>query len=622
MADACSGTTDTDHLDQSPAEVVGMKRLWFPDPRYYLISATAFVSIFCLIPLSLYAHSGEDWNFPWYLLLIPAAIGAVLFIGAAIAIRLLASRHAGAAAIVAIALFCLGVFVLLAHVYTPLQIGPLDGSRLVSSESVKHTIIELAILLLLAIAFVQLVRGKGLTIATTFSLSLIILGFGYFLVNPLTGDEGVAKPRAQEDQASMRAQSHATSIAGNIYHIVLDMMDTDAFLSTVDRLGWRQEFEGFDLFENNISNYSNTVPSSASYFTGTFYHTGDFDGWTRTWHERGLLSSVAEQGYVLWMYAPYPDWSNKTVDKFWDIIGIYEQEQHVEHTRFYEFVKIWVASIAPSFLANEALAAGDTIRRHAFSLFVDREAMLSGEEGLEPFASKLMLRRITREEAGRPANGQYLYAHAVLPHGPEVLDGGCEYIGAPPPIRTAQQHKRAYLVQAECAVRLVVSFLQRLKKLGRYDPATIVLHADTGHWTAFEPEQPSDAPAAKTLDRFNRRLLSEVHSLLMIKRPHAAEPLRILDTPTQLVDLYPTLMEILDLEAPDYPLHGRSAYGPDANAPREARFGFDPDKHLGPNVIEFRIEDQSDLRNSDLTVIGPATDPHLWRPELKNQQAP
>ena len=188
------------------------------------------------------------------------------------------------------------MFVLLAHVYTPIQIGPLNGSRLVSNESLKHTIIELAILLLLAIGFVQLVRGKGLTIATTFSLSLVILGFGYFLVNPLTGDPGVAKPRVEEDQASMRAQNAATSIQGNVYHIVLDMMDTDAFLSTVDRLGWRQEFEGFDLFRNNISNYSNTIPSSASYFTSTFYHTGDFDDWTRAWHERGLLRSMAERG--------------------------------------------------------------------------------------------------------------------------------------------------------------------------------------------------------------------------------------------------------------------------------------------------------------------------------------
>ena len=104
MADACSGTTDTDPVRPiSPAEGAGMKRLWFPDARYYLIAATAFLSIFCLIPLSLYAHSGEDWNFPWYLLLIPAAIGAVLFLCAAIAIRVLAIVHPRAAAITAIA---------------------------------------------------------------------------------------------------------------------------------------------------------------------------------------------------------------------------------------------------------------------------------------------------------------------------------------------------------------------------------------------------------------------------------------------------------------------------------------------------------------------------------------
>jgi hypothetical protein len=326
---------------------------------------------------------------------------------------------------------------------------------------------------------------------------------------------------------------------------------------------------------------------------------------------------MAEQGYVVWMYAPYPDWSNQNVDKFWDIVGIYEQEQHVEHTRFYDFVKIWVASIAPSFLANEALAAGDTIRRHAFSLFLG-EALLSGEAGLEPFASVLMLRRITREEAARPPAGQYLYAHAVLPHGPEVMDGHCEYVGPPPLKRTAQQIKQAYLVHAECAVRLVVRFFERLKELGRYDAATIVLHADTGHWTAFEPEAPSGESAPRTLNKLNHRLLSEIHSLLMVKRPHAAGELRVLDAPTQLVDLYPTLLDILDIDPPDYALHGRSVYGPEADQPREARFGFDPNKHLGPDVMEIRIEDPRDLRNSELTLIGPATDPDLWRPELKN----
>jgi hypothetical protein len=211
-----------------------------------------------------------------------------------------------------------------------------------------------------------------------------------------------------------------------------------------------------------------------------------------------------------------------------------------------------------------------------------------------------------------------VYAHAVLPHGPEVMDGRCEYVGPPPRKRTPQEVKRAYLVHAECAVRLVVSFLRRLKELGRYDPATIVLHADTGHWTAFEPDEPPAEPQDTTLERPNRRLLSQVSALLTIKRPHAAGPLQVLETPTQLVDVYPTLLEILDIDPPAYPLHGRSVYAIDPDEPREARFGFDPNKHLGPNVVEVRIEDQSDLRNSGLTVIGPATDPDLWRAELKN----
>ena len=63
----------------------------------------------------------------------PAAIGAFLFSGLPSPSDCWPS--ATRRPIAAIALFCLGVFVLLAHVYTPIQIGPLNGSRLVSNES-------------------------------------------------------------------------------------------------------------------------------------------------------------------------------------------------------------------------------------------------------------------------------------------------------------------------------------------------------------------------------------------------------------------------------------------------------------------------------------------------------
>ena len=105
---------------------------------------------------------------------------------------------------------------------------------------------------------------------------------------------------------------------------------------------------------------------------------------------------------------------------------------------------------------------------------------------MHAYASVLMLRRLAREEADREPSGHYLYAHAILPHGPFVMDDGCNYVGKHGFGRKDKDARRAaYVDQAGCAIRLVADFLDRLKSLGRYDAATIVVHADTGHGLGF-----------------------------------------------------------------------------------------------------------------------------------------
>jgi arylsulfatase A-like enzyme len=172
------------------------------------------------------------------------------------------------------------------------------------------------------------------------------------------------------------------------------------------------------------------------------------------------------------------------------------------------------------------------------------------------------------------------------------------------------------VAQAGCAIRLVAGFLERLKSLGRYDAATIVVHADTGHGLGFVDGADGAAPAT-TLGRSNEVLLSSVNALLMIKRPHATGPLQIVAAPSQLADLLPTLVEVLELAPPDYELRGKSLYPIDGRDARAAAFGFDPEQKHGPNLVQVRIEDQMDLENSALTVLGPAVDPHTWRAGLQ-----
>ena len=105
----------------------------------------------------------------------------------------------------------------------------------------------------------------------------------------------------------------------------------------------------------------------------------------------------------------------------------------------------------------------------------------------------------------------------------------------------------------------------------------------------------------------NLDLLKGVDAALMIKRPHAAGEFRILDTRTQLVDLFPTVMDILGLE-PSYQPDGKSVYAIRPDEAREALFAFDPTKKYGHGFVEVRVDDQTNLRRSPLTVIGPAVD--------------
>ena len=68
-------------------------------------------------------------------------------------------------------------------------------------------------------------------------------------------------------------------------------MRTDVFRAALERTGMAGAFAGFDLFRNNIANYVTTIPSSASYLTGTYYRAGEFADWVQQWRrDKGLFA--------------------------------------------------------------------------------------------------------------------------------------------------------------------------------------------------------------------------------------------------------------------------------------------------------------------------------------------
>ncbi len=580
-------------------------RILEPGARYYLLAATFFVVVFGIIPFSIYAHSDEAWGFPFHDLLALAALGSLPCLAAWLLIRLIALLGRAAAAALACLLFCLGLFLLLAHVYAPIQIGPLDGSEAASAEPWSYSLLELALLAAVIWIYIQLCKGRGIRTAAALSLALLVLGIGYASV--LAARDGAGADPASAAGLPATAPTDARDIAGSVYHIVLDRMQTDAFLAALESSGLAASFAGFDLFKNNIANYISTLPSSASYLSGTLYKSGDYKSWVRGWHDRGLFATVRERGYETFVYAPFDHWDDRHIDHFRFNIDLYEAETGAAHAGLRDLLQVWLVSLAPNPLTNEALPVAARASARLFGLLAGAREPLTIGEGLDPYAGMLMLRALRREEAGRSPDGRYVYAHAALPHTPFVLDARCRYVG-----KRSGNARGRYLDQAECAVRLVAEFLGELRRLGRYDGATIVLHADTGHGLGGIAGRTRPA-GVRTLGVSEIGLVYTLQALLMIKPPHASGPLEIVATPTQLVDLFPTILDLLDLEA-RHALESRSVYALAPDERRAARFGFDPDKMMnGPNIIEVEIADPANPWHSRLTVLGPATDPATWR---------
>jgi hypothetical protein len=145
------------------------------------------------------------------------------------------------------------------------------------------------------------------------------------------------------------------------------------------------------------------------------------------------------------------------------------------------------------------------------------------------------------------------YVHLTFPHFPwQFLPSGKRYDGNGGKIPgfegtawgndaflVAQAHQR-YLLQLGFADRLVGDLLARLRSIGLYDRALVVVLAD--HGVSFRPG-----------DR--RRALSETNLEdiafvpLFVKFP-GQEDGRVVDDPVQTVDVLPTIADVLDVEVP------------------------------------------------------------------------
>lgn len=178
----------------------------------------------------------------------------------------------------------------------------------------------------------------------------------------------------------------------------------------------------------------------------------------------------------------------------------------------------------------------------------------------------------------------FLFFHHLLPHAPyllsvegRVLDLSPDFFD--PRLRgnraTLEKVFRQYESQTIFVDKQLGRFLARLRQFGLYDRSLLIVTAD--HGVSYRPEAPGRVLTRVNGVPANADLILSIP--LFIKLPSQTRG-EISDRDAQLIDIVPTVADVLHLEVP-WPYSGRSVFA--GEAPPRNRIAFDPDQ----NRFEF-----------------------------------
>ena len=499
---------------------------WFP-----------FFIAFVAIPIAIYIPNQPEFGYRL------STLAPLLLIAAAAlpALSLLRLVPVGKRHIICKSLFFAGVFFLVTDIVAPISWGQFDGEETLREPFVR-TATELAVAAILAAAFIKIPYDRLREIGTAVLAVLLVLQTAYF-VNGVGQNE-----RAQRDTKPQHVPQPATTddaALPNVYHVVFDAFASDLFLESIDRQGVRDRFDGFTFFKDNLSNYQMTDASIPSFLSGTLYAAGSFRDWQRASSEGGVRRQLLELGYEVSVYVP-------DRNRSWAF-----DDAHRTHTSR-EIAKRTLAGSDRLLLAHLSAVrlAPNLLRNETYKAYTKGLELL-GLDYAEDYRSYKglsvpLFEKFLDDERDRPARGQYVYVHVILPHSPNQWDESCN---------RKEPASTNFVQQTDCSTLLMARLTDLLQTLNRYDESLIVFQSDHGyHGDLARRETAFHDTPAEVLEKFSEAssyyspegIVQRLRSLLLVKPPGATtSPLHVSHAPTQLLDVPATIIGAIAREPAD-----------------------------------------------------------------------
>ncbi|MEE2790943.1 MAG: sulfatase-like hydrolase/transferase [Acidobacteriota bacterium] len=376
-------------------------------------------------------------------------------------------------------------------------------------------------------------------------------------------------------QTSTRNAASLANGPGNVYHILLDNYLAESYAALADEEG-QDRLAGFVFFSRFNAQFPRTSSSELGMLHGRSPEPGmSIDDWSTTALREGFWHNLAEAGAGVWVYPIRrelcPDYAKVCVASS-DI----ERQTQLRLARE-TTIDLWALRLIPPSLGRLVGARLSSSREDRHSLGFSLTTALRRLTGkpVHPVASLPTVSanpeqyfnlkqfdQLLLDEASRPARGQYIYYHGLIPHPYFLLDEQCQEN------RNNDYSPARYWGFAKCANLMVRRLVERLEQLGRLDDALIVVHADHGDLDFLASYREADEafaldPVARRYQKADptyhdsamlehlqsgdsaewRSIAIEVFSsaLLLVKFPYATAYLED-RRPVQMLDIAPTVL--------------------------------------------------------------------------------
>lgn len=423
-------------------------------------------------------------------------------------------------------------------VLTPTTLNELTGDDEQTSvrEPIRFLLLESNLVIFLILGYFFILRKKLLISFATLTAGLFLFFFttstlSFFISNTI----------GNESKINLDQTDDANEFLPNIYHIVLDAYSSNVFLETIGDEGLSKDFADFTFYEMNRSNYEHTNMSTASFLQGKMFdHTDTVESFINSGRRENYLKNLISLGYRLSFYDHGRNWA---LPESTFVINASEINPPSGFFSTQELIVLdfWFLRLTPTFLQKNVYQESGGV---ASKFLTSSKIENLNSEDRRTYDGKLLLEQLIKDESNRKSNGELIFVHSYLTHGPYVFDKDCE-------IKQVQD-ENYYLDQVRCANSVIIDFLENLKRLNRFSNSIVIIHSDHGSWEIGSNDNPLSEEDKKLLAVTNLRsqpgdfVDNQSKALLLIKLPSSSDfegsPLKISKARTQLIDVVPTIM--------------------------------------------------------------------------------